>query len=231
MGLFSFVKNAGKKIFGRDDEPEPKGAEEAADFAVQLKERINGMGLGVEKLGIRWNEGGTVTVRGEATDQATREKIVLIVGNTAGVSQVDDQMTLAPPPQPEGADLSSDDVLVGPPAPEATFYTVQDGDTLSDIAKQHYGDALLYGRIFEANRPMLESPDAIYPGQTLRIPEAAPPGTYTVEKGDTLSKIAKKLLGDAGRYTEIYDLNKDALTSPDAIQVGQVLKIPSGANA
>ena len=44
------------------------------------------------------------------------------------------------------------------------------GDTLSKIAKQYYGDANAYPRIFEANKPMLSHPDRIYPGQTLRIP-------------------------------------------------------------
>jgi len=44
------------------------------------------------------------------------------------------------------------------------------GETLSAIAKQHYGDATRYMVIFEANRPMLAHPDRIYPGQKLRIP-------------------------------------------------------------
>ena len=44
------------------------------------------------------------------------------------------------------------------------------GDTLSKIAKQHYGNAMKYPVIFEANKPMLEHPDKIYPGQVLRIP-------------------------------------------------------------
>jgi nucleoid-associated protein YgaU len=55
-------------------------------------------------------------------------------------------------------------------APEAVFYTVVKGDTLSRIAKQHYADANKYPAIFEANRPMLTHPDKIYPGQVLRIP-------------------------------------------------------------
>jgi nucleoid-associated protein YgaU len=54
--------------------------------------------------------------------------------------------------------------------PEATFYTVVRGDTLSAIAKAHYGKASKYMVIFEANKPMLENPDKIYPGQVLRIP-------------------------------------------------------------
>ncbi len=54
--------------------------------------------------------------------------------------------------------------------PEATYYTVVSGDTLSKISKQAYGDANKYMKIFEANKPMLTHPDKIYPGQVLRIP-------------------------------------------------------------
>ena len=50
------------------------------------------------------------------------------------------------------------------------FYTVDRGDTLSNISKEFYGNANLYMRIFEANKPMLSHPDKIYPGQMLRIP-------------------------------------------------------------
>ena len=83
---------------------------------------------------------------------AFREKIVLILGNTAGIGGVDDQLT------------------VEAPEPEATYYTVVSGDSLSKIAKAHYGDAMKYPVIFEANKPMLTDPDKIYPGQVLRIP-------------------------------------------------------------
>jgi nucleoid-associated protein YgaU len=51
--------------------------------------------------------------------------------------------------------------------------------------------------------------------------------TYTVQSGDTLSKIAKTHLGDANAYMKIFDANKDKLSDPDKIQVGQVLTIPS----
>ncbi len=49
---------------------------------------------------------------------------------------------------------------------------------------------------------------------------------HTVEKGDTLSAIAKKTLGDANRYPEIFEANKPMLTHPDKIYPGQVLRIP-----
>jgi nucleoid-associated protein YgaU len=54
--------------------------------------------------------------------------------------------------------------------------------------------------------------------------------TYTVKSGDTLSKIAKSLLGDANAYMDIFNANRDQLTDPNTIKPGQVLKIPQAAN-
>lgn len=51
--------------------------------------------------------------------------------------------------------------------------------------------------------------------------------TYTVKAGDTLSKIAKEIYGDANEYNRIFEANQDKLQSPDKIQVGQELVIPS----
>lgn len=51
--------------------------------------------------------------------------------------------------------------------------------------------------------------------------------TYTVKAGDTLSKIAKDLLGNASSYTQIFEANRDQLSDPDEIKPGQVLKIPA----
>jgi nucleoid-associated protein YgaU len=91
-------------------------------------------------------------VFGVAKDQETKEKVILAAGNVQGVGGVHDNMTV---------DLSQ---------PEAKFYTVAKGDTLSKIAKEFYGNANAYMKIFEANKPMLTHPDKIYPGQNLRIP-------------------------------------------------------------
>jgi nucleoid-associated protein YgaU len=76
----------------------------------------------------------------------------LALGNVAGVAKVEESIAAA-----HGGG-------------EATFYTVKKGDTLSAIAKSHYGDGGKYMKIFEANKPMLKDPDKIYPGQVLRIP-------------------------------------------------------------
>jgi nucleoid-associated protein YgaU len=58
-------------------------------------------------------------------------------------------------------------------------------------------------------------------------PAAAAPKTYTVKAGDTLSKIAKETLGNAGAYMKIFEANKDQLSDPDKIKPGQVLKLPA----
>ena len=95
---------------------------------------------------------GKVTVQGTAPTQAAKEKVTLCCGNVANVQSVDNQMA------------------VTNPEPEAQYHDVVRGDTLSAIAKKYYGDANKYPAIFEANKPMLTSPDKIYPGQVLRIP-------------------------------------------------------------
>jgi hypothetical protein len=51
--------------------------------------------------------------------------------------------------------------------------------------------------------------------------------TYTVKSGDTLSKIAKQFYGEANQYNRIFEANRDQLSDPNKIQVGQTLKIPA----
>ena len=53
--------------------------------------------------------------------------------------------------------------------------------------------------------------------------------THTVQSGDTLSAIAKKYLGNANAYMDIFNANRDQLDDPDKIKPGQVLKIPEHA--
>ncbi len=167
MGLFSFVKGIGEKITGKSDTPAvaapsapaapaphaPAAEPTAQQIANLLLNRVQSLGLGVTGLSINYNSAtDTATIRGEAKSQADREKIVLAVGNVNHVAAVQDDMT------------------VTAPAPESKFYTVKSGDTLSKVAKEVYGNANLYNKIFEANQPMLSHPDKIYVGQVLRIP-------------------------------------------------------------
>jgi nucleoid-associated protein YgaU len=160
VGLFDFVKDAGERIFGgaagAPAAPvEDPAAREAAnkEAAVALAVQIRHLGFRVNELQVEFDD-GTATVHGSVGSQREREIVVLTVGNTKGVARVDDRMTVDAPA----------------PEPAAKMYTVVSGDTLSGIAKAQYGSAGKYMKIFEANTPMLENPDKIYPGQVLRIP-------------------------------------------------------------
>ena len=153
MGLFSFVKDIGEKLFGAGKaqaaQPEAPTNEE---IARALVEKVNGLGLKVDGLNIRFVN-GTASVSGTAPSQKDRELVILAIGNSEGVAQVEDHLTVA---QSE---------------PAAKFYTVVTGDNLSQIAKQFYGDPNQYMKIFDANQPLLSDPDKIFPGQVLRIPD------------------------------------------------------------
>jgi nucleoid-associated protein YgaU len=161
MGLFTFIKDAGAKIFGGKTSSEKRAEanakesvrEAAEDRAAEqhLYGTINSLGFKVENLNIVIHD-DKATITGKAANQETKEKVVLVVGNSAGIASVEDNME------------------VEEQVPEATFHTVERGDTLSKIAKSVYGNAMKYPVIFEANRPMLSDPDKIYPGQKLRIP-------------------------------------------------------------
>ena len=159
MGLFSFIKNAGAKVFGIGKTTEEEAAESAEKKVEIAREKAKKLINAITKLGFEVKDlkvgvkGDAATIWGEANSQATREKVILVVGNTAGIATVDDQMT----------------VVI--PEPEAQFHTVVKGEYLSKIAKKYYGDAMKYPLIFEANKPMLTEPDKIYPGQVLRIPK------------------------------------------------------------
>ena len=164
MGMLSFLKDAGEKLFGNT---EVKAAESAAAAAPSpetvaalsaaagraIADYVVAQGLSVEGLDVGFDgASSTVTVAGVVVDQATKEKVLLCCGNVKGVAAVNDLL------------------VVKNPEPEARWHTVVSGDNLSKIAKAYYGDANKYPVIFEANKPMLSHPDKIYPGQLLRIP-------------------------------------------------------------
>jgi nucleoid-associated protein YgaU len=149
MGLFEFVKDAGSRLFGIETEAQKEQKEQAR--AEALVQQVRALDLEVEDLQIELEE-DVATVYGKTASQAEKEKVVLVVGNVKGVAKVDDR------------------IEVVEPEPEAQFYTVKPGDSLSKIAKEYYGNAMKYPVIFEANRPMLKDPNKIYPGQVLRIP-------------------------------------------------------------
>jgi nucleoid-associated protein YgaU len=129
----------------------PPGAAAEPPAADSLKKEVADLGLKTDGLEVKV-DGDTVKLKGKAASQAEKEKVILAVGNVAGVAKVEEELQT-----PE-------------PAVEPVFHTVVKGDTLWKIAEKTLGKGARYTEIFEANRPMLNDPDKIYPGQVLRIP-------------------------------------------------------------
>lgn len=151
MGFFDFLGTAGKKILGTDDDAGAIKAEIENSFS-----KLPVQGLVVEV------DGELVSLGGVATDEATKEKAILIAGNVEGISQVNaDQLVTM-------VQISSDNTRE---IYEPLFYTIQKGDTLWGIATNFYKDGNKYPFIVEANLEVIKDADLIYPGQAIRIPE------------------------------------------------------------
>lgn len=145
MGLFNFLKSAGDKLW------DPASATKD-DKEKKLKEYLDSLGIKeADQVSLNVDDNGKVIVSGEGIVADMKNKILVALGNVAGVEKVED--------------------YTGGSSIDVQHYTVVAGDTLSAISKKVYGDANLYQQIFEANKPMLKDPNKIYPGQVLIIPK------------------------------------------------------------
>jgi len=141
MGLLSFAKNIGKKIFGSEDEAPEK-----------LKEHIEEDNPGITNLEIEVQD-GVATIKGETDDPSALEKVILMAGNAMGIEEV-----------------RADEVVAPVQTIEVQYYEIVKGDSLWKIAKNFYGNGNDYPKIFEANKEVIKDPDLIFPGQMIRIP-------------------------------------------------------------
>jgi len=141
MGLFDFVADMGKKIFGGDDDP-----------AEKIQESIEEDNPGVSDLKVNFAD-GVVNISGSAESAEAMEKAVLLAGNVQGVTEVNIDKLDAPPA-----------------AADVQYYVIEKGDSLWKIAQEFYGNGNDYPKLFEANKEVIKDPDLIYPGQKIRIP-------------------------------------------------------------
>ncbi len=141
MGLLSFAKSIGKKLFNNEAE--------AADSITSYIKEDN---PGVDNLQVTVAD-GVASISGEAKSAEAMEKAVLMAGNVRGVSEV-----------------NSDNVTAPAATEKIEYYEIISGDTLSAVAQKYYGKASAYTRIFEANREVIKDPNKIYVGQKIRIP-------------------------------------------------------------
>ena len=130
-----------------------------------------------------------------------------------------------------------------PPEPRSVMHTIAEGENLRLISERYYGSSGQWKRILEAN-PGLR-PEALPIGKKIKIPTENPAETeeeispaesaepvvrdtvHDVRKGETLYGIAKRHLGDGNRWMEIVEANPGL--DPDALQVGQRIRIPGGS--
>lgn len=154
MGLGSFLKNVGEKIFGGGETPEEQ--------AQKVRDHVSKYGFDTAGLTFTVKD-DKVTITGDAKSWEEKGKIYVAAGNVEGIDGVTDNMTVKVAP-----------VQASTPEPaqvQVKYHTVQSGESLSKISKEFYGDPNQYNKIFEANKPMLSDPDKIYPGQVLVIPQ------------------------------------------------------------
>ncbi len=153
MGLFDFIKNAGRKL---------NPGQEAQEIKNLL---ASSLGSQLSNVNVSWAD-GTAKVFGVATSHAAKEKAVLLVGNHDGVDKVDDQITVSQTTLAQQAQT-----VQVTQAAASEFYTIEKGDSLSKIAGEKMGDTGKWKALFEANKEVIEDPDKIYPGQRIRIPK------------------------------------------------------------
>ena len=137
----------------------------------QLKAKYQAVISAAPQLGVSLQnvhiENGKLLIRGKAPNENIKNEIWnRIKAVDAGYSDLVADISIDPSlPQPQ--------VMAGARSTgggSGRTYTVKSGDSLSKIAKDVYGDASAYNRIFEANRDKLNDPDKIFPGQELVIP-------------------------------------------------------------
>ena len=142
MGLFKFIKDAGGNLFGV--------SAKADEISTAVK------GTGLDPSSVTFNKtGDTVKLSGAVMSQEEAERLILAIGNTVGVAEVDTSA-----------------LTIQKAEPAAQFYTVAKGDTLWAIAEKFYGKGhgAKYTEIVKANSPPVKNPDLIQPGWVLRIP-------------------------------------------------------------
>lgn len=145
MGLLDFARDVGRQLFDTD-----------AEAADSIKQHLEVKLSGIRNVEVTYDD-GVATICGECDSQAIRSRAILIAGDVKGVETVVAHDLIAPNPAAEEE-------------PKEDYYTIGPGDTLGAIAKEFYGKASAYMRIFEANRDIISDPNKIYPGQKIRIP-------------------------------------------------------------
>ncbi|SMF93431.1 LysM domain-containing protein [Methylomagnum ishizawai] len=156
MSLFDFVRDIGNALFHSDEEA-----------AGKIKAYIEADNPGIDNLEVLYQK-GFVTLRGTSRSWDAVEKAILMAGNVKGVGKAISEIQVVDAPTPPPAELQS---AGGGAATPVDYYVIQQGDTLSALARRFYGDGGQYMKLFDANREVIKHPDSIFVGQKIRIPQ------------------------------------------------------------
>jgi nucleoid-associated protein YgaU len=130
-----------------------------------------------------------------------------------------------------------------------TIHKVKPNDSLFKLSRKYYGDEAKWHKIYEVNRGNMSSPNALYIGQELLIPEitlakkvtlsmevplkkrqdsemSIKTIEHTIVPGDTLYHLARKYYDDSTMWRKIYEANEDTIEDESFLEKGQILIIP-----
>jgi len=168
-----------------------------------------------------------------AADNTVQTGVLLRIPN---LDETDQEPTAEPTPTPASSPRRS-----MPQATDATRIRVAAGDSFSSLAERHLGSSSRWRQLYDANaaRLDLESPTDLRSGMALALPAPAPANatarrrnstsaarSHRVARGETLSLLAGKYLGDKRQWRRIYDANRRSIRNPDALEIGLTLNIP-----
>ena len=208
---FKFMESIGEKVAAAARENDEKMAE-------ALTEKLASSGLDIDDLEIGF-AAGTATISGVAADDATVEKAILIVGNTEGVSEVENDGLVAGMTQAEKAEYEEARAALVERAQVAA--AARAAAQAENAAEKKAAAEKAAKEEKQARRELRRRRR-----KAQKAADRAMSKFYTVKPGDTLSRIAKEFYGDGAKFPIIFEANTPMLKNPDLIYPGQVLRIP-----
>ena len=201
-----FLKEIGESLKGT-------GNDNADEFEKALVDRVRSLRLRVTDLDIQYDK-GTATVMGHVADQATKEKVLLAVGNVKGVAKVKDAIAVGMTAKDQVELRKAAAARAGMAASQGKVVAEKAAEKARKEAKAKFQleqRRAAFKREMEARRKKFDE---------------AKSATYTVVKGDTLRKIAKKHYGSESQWKMIFEANQPMIKKADLIYPGQVLRMP-----
>ncbi len=200
-----FLKEMGESLKGT-------GVDTPEEFEKLLMDRVRAMRLKVTDLDIQYDK-GVATVMGMVDTQENKEKVLLAVGNVKGVAKVKDSMAVGLSAKAQNEVRKSAATKAGAKSSEIQIAA---GKAAEKARKDVQRQLEMAKRREAFKQEILARRDA----------EKSKTAFYTVVKGDSLRKIAKKHYGDESKWKAIFDANQPMIKKADLIYAGQVLRIP-----